>query len=65
MTKTVKMFVDQSHVSAVKGSIWDLSNFLWLQKLKELLIEKCFTQLPQILADVRYASSTSYLLRMG
>ena len=32
---------------------------------KKFFIEKFFAQLPQILADVRYASSTSYLLRMG
>ena len=28
------MFVGQTHVSTVQGSIWDINNFLWLQKLK-------------------------------
>ena len=54
-------------MSTVQGSIWDLNNFFLAEKkkLKRTFNQKFFTQLSQILADVRYASSTIYDQRMG
>ena len=50
-----------------KGPSWDLNNFFLAEKkkLKRTFNQKFFTQLSQILADMRYASSTIYDQRMG
>ena len=43
-----------------------LNNFPMAAKIeKEIFNQKSFTQFPQILADVRYASSTIYLMGIG
>ena len=53
-------------MSTLQGSVWDFKQLFMAAKIeKQFLIEKSFTQFPQILADVRYASSTIYLIGMG
>ena len=65
ITKTYfSMFIAQACSSAVQWPVLVWATFLWLQKLKRLL-NRTFTQFPQILAKVHCASSTVYFTGIG
>ena len=45
--------------------MWVLNNFLMAAKIEKNFNQKSLMRFPQILADVRYASATIYLIGIG